>query len=393
MNAPLILRPSAHAAGDLVNRYQVGSSFFASPTQTLLAGAAALTLPAVAQTSLIARSEALLRTAAQTLAEPMLIGAVPFDLDRPAHLFVPSSVAVAAPITAWPSGTNTGACAGAEGSQCVPTSPIYQGNVAAAIEHIRAGNLQKVVLSRSVNVEAKIDLQALLQCLLCRNLNGYTYALGVNDGRTLIGASPELLISKHGRTVVSRPLAGSIPHAQQAAEDNERARNLLNSAKDRHEHAVVVDAVVAALKPYCSHIHVPETPSLVSTATMWHLGTRIEADLADAAVGSLELALALHPTPAVCGYPRSAARAFINAVEGFERGFFTGLVGWSDAQGDGEWAVTIRCAEVDARSATLYAGAGIVDGSDPALELAETTAKLRTMLGAMGLEHAVALEA
>lgn len=393
MNAPFLPLASACAAGELVNRYRPGLSFFASPSTTLLAGSPAMILPPLAQTGLVARSESLLRKAVDVVEQPILVGAIPFDLDQPAQLFVPETVSIAPAVTAWQCNPERNSCTRADASLCVPSAMSYRHNVAAALDRIRSGELEKVVLSRSINVAAKVDLQTLLQCLLCRNLNGYTYALNVRDGHTLIGASPELLLSRHGRKVVSRPLAGSIPHAQNPGEDARRAQQLLRSSKDRHEHALVVEAVVEALHPYCSYIEVPAEPTLVSTATMWHLGTRIEAELNDAEVGSLELALALHPTPAVCGHPRSGARAFINAVEGFDRGFFTGLVGWSNLQGDGEWAVTIRCAEVAADSATLYAGAGIVEGSDPMLELAETSAKLRTMLAAMGLEHAVELGA
>jgi isochorismate synthase len=116
---------------------------------------------------------------------------------------------------------------------------------------------------------------------------------------------------------------------------------------------------------------------------MWHLGTRIVGELQDDDASALELALALHPTPAVCGHPGTAAKAFIERHEGFQRNYFAGLVGWMDLHGDGEWAVTIRCAEIAANQVTLFAGAGIVAGSDPRLELAETQAKLATMWGAM----------
>ena len=118
---------------------------------------------------------------------------------------------------------------------------------------------------------------------------------------------------------------------------------------------------------------------------MWHLSTVVEGTLRDASTSSLHLAQALHPTPAVCGYPSAAARAFIQQHEGFDHNLFTGLIGWEDECGDGEWAVTIRCSQVTAEKVTVYAGAGVVSGSQPERELSETQAKMRTMLDAMGL--------
>jgi isochorismate synthase len=185
--------------------------------------------------------------------------------------------------------------------------------------------------------------------------------------------------------VGAAPLAGSAARSPDPAEDQRRASALLVSAKDRHEHAIVADAVAAALRPYCRHLDVPAAPSLRHTRTMWHLASHISGELADPSMSALALACALHPTPAVCGDPLPLARAAIAEIEPFDRGFFTGMVGWCDASGDGEWAVTIRCAEVADRSLRLFAGAGIVAGSDPEHELAETTAKLQTMLDALGI--------
>ena len=125
---------------------------------------------------------------------------------------------------------------------------------------------------------------------------------------------------------------------------------------------------------------------------MWHLSSRITGELVDPSISSLALAVALHPTPAVCGYPTALAQEAIGTIEPFERGFYTGIVGWCDANGDGQWAVTIRCAEADEHSLRLFAGAGIVAGSKPESELAETEAKFRTMLQAMGLGQGVEVQ-
>ena len=188
--------------------------------------------------------------------------------------------------------------------------------------------------------------------------HGYTFAVPSGPGRTLLGASPELLVSRHGDRLTANPLAGSTPRAADLAEDVRRAAALLESAKDLHEHAVVVDAVREALAPFCADLEVPERPTLVRTAAMWHLSTTVTGELADPATSALELACALHPTPAVCGTPTDLARAVIGELEPFDRGHYTGMVGWSDANGDGEWVVTIRCAEAEGRTAAAVRGGG-----------------------------------
>lgn len=373
----------------LFNNYTREACLFASPTQTLLAHGVAAHLPLDASLGLAEQATQFLQQAVAAGHAGLLMGAIPFLPEAKAHLFVPEhweqaggsrSILSLATGPHWQKVT----------AQSLPDESGYQGAVQAALSRIEAGVLQKVVLSRSLSVEACLDQAALLRTLASRNPLGYTYAIPLPvaaDGsrRSLVGASPELLLARRGNRVISNPLAGSIPHSSDPVEDQRRAEALLRSPKDLHEHALVVEAVAEALRPYCSDLSVPTSPSLVSTPTMWHLSTEVSGTLDDPSVHSLTLALALHPTPAVCGYPREAARDFIREAEGFDRGYFTGLVGWCNQQGDGEWAVTIRCAEVGEHSATLYAGAGVVAGSDPALELAETAAKLRTMLNAMGL--------
>jgi isochorismate synthase len=188
--------------------------------------------------------------------------------------------------------------------------------------------------------------------------------------------------------VTANPLAGSAARSDDPIEDGRRATMLLRSAKDRREHAAVVDAIVANLSPLCTNVRVPAEPQLLPTATMWHLASPITASLRDPATSSLRLATALHPTPAVCGVPTERARSLIGELEPFDRGFYAGMVGWCDACGDGEWVITIRCGEVASDSLRLYAGAGIVAGSEPESELAETSAKFRTLLSALGLNEA-----
>ena len=275
-----------------------------------------------------------------------------------------------------------------------PPPPRYAAAVRRALEMIAEGELEKVVLARAATLTAPapLDLAVILERLAARNPTGYVFAADVTDpaeialARTLVGNSPELLAARRGDLVVSHPLAGTAPRSPDPDEDARRGEELASSAKDLREHALVVDRVAERLAPYCTSLEVPAAPSVTRTASLWHLGTRIEGTLRDPAPTSLQLAEALHPTPAVCGEPTDAARAAIEELEEFPRGFYSGLVGWCDADGDGEWAVTIRCAEVAGRAVRVYAGAGVVEGSRPEAELAETSAKFRTLLSALGLE-------
>lgn len=384
--------PADAGAEPLLPAFRDGDSLFASPGAHLHARGVRHALGRSV-------SEGLIEAARQALADTgderrflPLIGAVPFSPEDAACLWIPEQIVLAPGRSPSPSpvdGRRGIAVALAPRMQPVPEPQHYRRNVADALARIADGTLEKVVMSRSLRIASEVSIPALLGALRSRNPNGYTFAMDLacagTRGRSLVGSSPELLLSKRGGRIVSNPLAGSIPRSADPLEDQHRADALRVSAKDRHEHAYVVDAVARTLGPWCSEIDVPAAPSLLATPTMWHLSTRIGGRLHDPNASALEIALALHPTPAVCGHPCAEARALIERIEGFQRGLFTGLVGWCDAQGDGEWAVSIRCAEVDRDGAILYAGAGIVAGSDPDAELAETTAKMATMLQAIGL--------
>lgn len=398
---------TADIAADLLDEYcEDYKFFFASPQGTLLAqGAHARVLSDVDDTELDGIpgrvQHALDWAASSGHPRPVVVGAVPFKGSVPARLVVAKTIRSAAPL----SFDRPIPAASEPVAEChlrqIPEPAEYMRGVERALDRIRAGEIGKVVLSRTMELTAPtpIDVPQLLQSLARRNPHGYTYAVDVSQPgvdprstaqrRILVGASPELLLSKSGGQIVANPLAGSAARSADPIEDRRRAEALRASAKDRHEHAVVIDAVAAALRPFCRELHVPAVPSVVHTQTMWHLSTRVEGELLDPAMSSLTLALALHPTPAVCGHPTERARQVIEEIEPFDRGFFTGTVGWCDASGDGEWAVTIRCAEVSGERLRLFAGAGIVAASKPEDELAETSAKFRTMLNALGLAQAV----
>ncbi|MFB9495205.1 isochorismate synthase [Nonomuraea dietziae] len=321
------------------------------------------------------------RAAAILGADELVAGAISFD--GVADLLVPKSAI-------WSPALPAGAPAflrGGWSTRPLPSPADYIQAVRQALVELGTGRLDKVVLARSLELRSNepVNVAELLRPLLGHG-HGYAFAAPLPSGTTLVGSSPELLVSRHGLSVVSNPLAGSAARSPDAAEDRRRAAALLASAKDRREHRFVVEAVTEALQPYCAHLDVPRVPELTSTDTLWHLSSRIVGTLRDADTSVLTLAAALHPTPAVCGTPTAEARQQIQRLEPIDRGHYSGLVGWMDARGDGEWAVAIRCAEVAENTLRLFAGAGIVAGSDPAAELAETTVKFQTMLRALGAD-------
>ncbi|HEY2222957.1 isochorismate synthase [Actinomycetospora sp.] len=335
----------------------------------------------------------------------LVVGAVGFDpsmhaLTVPAERFweprpAPDDPRLAAPAYPTDRPPTAPAFVGTRWDQrAEPSAAGYAAAVSRALARIEDGAFEKVVLARSlaVTAPAPVEVATVLTRLAAQHPGAYAFAVDTTRAtgprRTMIGASPELLLSRRGRTVVSTPLAGTVPRSTDPAEDARRAAALVDSAKDRHEHALVVAQVAERLAPFCGRLDVPSAPELSATDTLWHLSSRVEGELSDPAPTALHLATALHPTAAVCGSPTAEARRALLDLEDVPRGFYTGLVGWCDDAGDGEWAVTIRCAEVSGRRAVLQAGAGIVAGSRPEAEVAETTAKFRPLLAALGLEAA-----
>lgn len=268
-----------------------------------------------------------------------------------------------------------------DGPILMPSEEGYRNGVRAILTAIDEGRVVKAVLGRTVeyHFDGPIPAESLTQVLTRRHPQARIYRCPLPGGDTLVGASPELLVARHGTTVYSHPLAGTAPRSASGADDEAAAKALLASAKDQREHAVVVEMIADTLAPYCSRLNVPHEPALVPTPTLWHLGTRLEGEVRDPQITSLELAAALQPTPALCGMPQREARQLIDEVEPFDRRWFGGAVGWNDADGNGEWTVAIRGARLHGHHATLFAGAGLVAGSDPDAELAETEAKLAAL--------------
>jgi isochorismate synthase len=271
-----------------------------------------------------------------------------------------------------------------------PLPVEYEAAVEAALAAIETGEVEKVVLARSLVVTAgsAIDPRVIARRLRDAETGSFVFLVGLPGASTLVGASPELLVRREGRIVSSDPLAGTARRSADPVRDAEIARQLFGALKEQREHRLVADAVADALAPFCSDLVVDAEPSLSPTGTLWHLRTAVRGTLKPDAPDALTLAAALHPTPAICGTPEGAAAALIARLESVARRFYSGLVGWVDAKGDGEWAITLRCAEVSGATARLHAGAGIVAGSDPAAEDLETEAKFGIMLRALGVEPA-----
>ncbi|WP_431879783.1 isochorismate synthase [Amycolatopsis sacchari] len=364
---------------DTLADYRPGDFYFGTSRRTILGRGAKRTFTDSDVTALSEVVPAALEPGS------LAVGVLPFDTAvAPGHLVLPETVRIAGPVQPahrLPVGAPSAV-------RAVPEPVRHAEAVASAIKILKDGGLRKVVLARALDVDfdGGVSVEAILHNLAADKAGAYTYAAGLPSGRNLVGATPELLLSRVGGQVVSHPHAGSAPRSADPVTDRENAETLASSRKDHIEHAVLTEAIVETLRPFCRSLDVPREPSLVSTPTMWHLGTVVTGELVDRDVTALHLAAALHPTPAICGTPTEAARQLVGELEPFDRGYYAGAVGWMNSEGDGEWAVSIRCAEVAERSLRLYAGGGIVPASDPKAELDETSAKFQTLLRAMGLE-------
>jgi isochorismate synthase len=333
------------------------------------------------------------QSALRTGAASMVLGALAFDVRGPAALMAPRSVRRTDELPGWPSGPMPHvSVAGA-----IPAPDEHRARVRRACDELNAAgsNLQKVVLARALQLaaDAPLDARIILRRLVDNDPAAYGYlvdlsAAGVEyEGTALVGASPELLVARDGDRVTCQPFAGSAPRAADPGLDAAAGAALAESAKDRHEHQLVIDTMAEALRPLCTELAFPREPTLSRTAALWHLSTPITGRLRDTSTTAIDLTLALHPTPAVGGVPTDAAAQLIKVLEG-DRGFYAGAVGWCDASGDGRWVVTIRGAQLsaDRLSALAHAGGGIVAESDPDGEVAETTTKFITILTALGVQ-------
>lgn len=255
--------------------------------------------------------------------------------------------------------------------------------VATAVDRLGDGEADKVVLARDHAVWSHVPFDALAVAsrLADRFPSCHTFVVA-----GLVGASPELLLWREGATIRSRALAGTAPRSNDEVADHELGEQLLASVKDRGEHGFAAASVREVLAPRCSDLTGDEVPSLLRLANVQHLATSFTGHLDDPEDPShraLRIVGELHPTAAVGGTPRPAARAMIRELEGMDRGRYAAPVGWADASGDGEWAIALRCAELSGARARLFAGVGIVPGSLPEAELEETRLKLLAMQRAL----------
>ncbi|MDK1359857.1 isochorismate synthase [Arthrobacter sp. zg-Y1219] len=268
----------------------------------------------------------------------------------------------------------------------------WKNAVARSVAHINAGDLSKIVLARDIvaSLGSPVSAAQVLRELALRYRSCWTYSV---DG--LIGSTPEMLIKVENGVARARVLAGTLDRATAPADDPEYAQRMLaGSDKQRHEHQIAIDSLTRQLEPFTSSMTSHTEPFVLELPNVWHLASDVAADLAPGADGgiptSLALVEALHPTAAVCGFPTSVAGELISELEHMDRGPYAGPVGWMDAEGNGEWGIALRGAVIEGpRAVRLYAGCGIVAGSNPAAELAETWSKFRPMLEALDLDRAV----
>lgn len=379
----------------LLDDFQTGDFFFASPTQQYRGWAKDGLLSAYQPVDRAVVQSLFEQAAQRGVDQPLMFGLIPFDASDNASLSIPLR---------WETAGIPGVQAAAQqqgGTRPkivqripVPAPEQYGDMVRKALALFAQGELKKVVLSRAMDVQldSPLDYTQLLPDLLRRNTHGYTFAVpiwaqGANAAPSgvMVGASPELLVRRVGDRIYVNPLAGSIGRSNDPEKDRSLQEGLARSEKDLREHGYVVADIARILRDYCDELDVPAGPSVIGTDTLWHLSTYITGRLRDPAVTALELSCALHPTPAICGHPTSMAFDHILELETFDRGYFAGLVGWQRANGDGEWALALRCAlHTNGKQLRLYAGAGTVAGSDPDSEIRETATKMETFMRAIG---------
>jgi len=258
----------------------------------------------------------------------------------------------------------------------------WQIRVAQAISEIEKTNLEKVVLARDlkVNSHRAIDARKILRNLSAEYPSTWIFAV---DG--LVGATPELLLRLSRGMVTSRVLAGTISKTGDDEKDLALAASLARSSKDREEHEYAVRSVADALEPFCTSTNVPESPFVLHLANVMHLATDVTGALIESAksVDAFSILEKLHPSAAVCGTPTNVAADLIKRIEGMSRGRYAGPVGWLDARGDGELGIALRCGQITENEIQIYAGCGIVAGSNPEKELSESNAKFAPMRSAL----------
>lgn len=324
---------------------------------------------------------------------PVAFGALPYDRDAAATLVVPAILhARSSDGDRWSTRVAGGGeqvvVASTPRAAAQPSTVVIDAGdpdrwvrlVEDATHRIAEGSVTKVVLAREITVTGSggFDAVALLRRLRQTSPASYAYSV---DG--FVGVTPELLVSRIGDVVRAHPMAGTTPRTGDPDADGRRAGELLRSTKNRAEHQITIDVVHETLLPWCSYLDAEPEPSVVAAGPVQHLATLVEGRLSRPEPTVLELVAALHPTPAVGGWPREAALALQSELEAVDRGRYAGPVGWVDASGNGVFGVGIRGVQLDGDAARLFAGVGVVAGSDPLAELEEARSKAQTVISAL----------
>ena len=302
--------------------------FFASPDNTMMGkGVENEFHQSIQFTQLAAKANEMLQAAKKSDSDnPVLFGVVPFNEENPTKFIIPETLYVSSSTRALRPNSQSSSDARVISS---PSGNHYKQGVSDLLDMFANTELSKVVLSRAIEVATDTDIQqqALLRNLLSINSKGYTFAANISEDQKLMGASPELLVAKKGSHLISNPLAGSRPRSESQELNKASVDSLLNTNKDLFEHGLVVEEVERIMSKYCYNLYTPMIPSVIETKTMLHLSTVLEGQVNDPAINVLKVAAELHPTPAVCGYPREKAYDAIRKLEQFDRGY---LLAWWD---------------------------------------------------------------
>ncbi|MBC6460761.1 chorismate-binding protein [Actinomadura sp. HBU206391] len=378
---------TADPAAGLLDRYSPGDCFFfASARYTLLAQGVFAAIPAGDRGTLPGRAAQALRDAeAAGHPRPVIVGTLPLDPGMPTWLVIPARVHWAAPLRPGPPPNRIPVAHAA--IRDVPGPAAFRAGIESALTRLDAGELDEITLTRALHLAGLTgtDQRELLRNLGRNDPCAHLYATDLPVNRTLLGSGPVPLVRRTGDRILVQALGDSTGRGADPATDRRLAAALIGSAVGRRRHALTVDAAAAALTPHCGELDVPGQPSLICTPTRWHLSTRLSGRLIDPTVSSLALATALRPAPP--GRGGSADGRVVEPTGPFGRNFHRSAVGWCDASGDGEWVVAGACAEIGADQMRLFTGTHVVAGTDPDTELADTSARLRTLLTALGVDR------